>query len=491
MVDAFDQVGQPLERAGPLDQPVGHCRLGAQFRADPFAQEGLGLGPHVDVGVEIGRDAFLHHHRLLQQQQVRLDRHVEVAGDGEQPFEHPPDADVLDRQAPDRLSDGPQRGRELLGIVVRRHILRLEVNFRDARVIGGDQAVEDFGQPAPGARVDPSHDPEVDRRQPPVGKHEQIALVEVGMEEAVDHGLAQEGADEDSGERLRIVAGGDQVGAPGQLDPVDPLERQHPARGPLPVDLGDVEAALRDHILLQLAGAGALALKVELAPGPLAEMGDDGLGAKPFRLVPGMGLEVGGGPFIGFQRGGEGLLDAGAEDLDGDVPTIGGHRAVDLRDRGGADRHFVDRGEQAFDRAFERLLDRLADLREGSGREIVLQPHEVDRGLVADQVGAGGEGLAELDRSRAELAQRGGIIGLGRLMQAQARKAHDPAREGRGQGIALDPLQGAVTGERAAPAQDAEKVGDGGGHGKWRLIMPSTPTRCRRGRPSMSRCGCG
>ena len=88
--------------------------------------------------------------------------------------------------------------------------MRLEMDFGDAGVIAGDQAVEDFGEPHPRAAVDPAHDPEIDRADPPVGQCEQIALVEVGVEIAVDHRLAKEGADEDRGERLGVVAGGDQ-----------------------------------------------------------------------------------------------------------------------------------------------------------------------------------------------------------------------------------------------------------------------------------------
>ena len=185
----------------------------------------------------------------------------------------------------DRLAGGAQRGREFVDIVMRRHILRLEMDFGDAAVIAGDQPVEDFGQPHPRAAVDPAHDPEIDRRDPPVGKREQIALVEVGVEKAVDHRLAQEGADEDRGERLAVVAGGDQRVAVVELDPVEPFERQHPPRGAPPVDLGHVEAGLGDHILAQLGGRGGLALEVELARGPLPEMGDDQPRAQPLGLA--------------------------------------------------------------------------------------------------------------------------------------------------------------------------------------------------------------
>ena len=43
-----------------------------------------------------------------------------------------------------------------------------------------------------------------------VGQREQIALVHVGMEEALGDRLAQEGADQRAGERRQVVAGGDQ-----------------------------------------------------------------------------------------------------------------------------------------------------------------------------------------------------------------------------------------------------------------------------------------
>jgi hypothetical protein len=58
------------------------------------------------------------------------------------------------------------------------------MDFGDAAVIAGGQAVEDFGQPQPRLPVDPAHDAEIDRGDAAVGAHEQIALMHVGMEEA-------------------------------------------------------------------------------------------------------------------------------------------------------------------------------------------------------------------------------------------------------------------------------------------------------------------
>ena len=171
LVEPVDQLGDFLERADELDDPVGVISFRPELGAHPLADEGFGGFPHVDVGIERGGDALVHHHRLLQQQQVRLDLHVEIAGDREQAFEHSADRNLLDRKAADRLAGGPQGGREFLDIVVRRNILRFEVDFGDPAVIAGDQAVEDLRQPHPRPAIDPAHDPEVDRaRSCPSGR---------------------------------------------------------------------------------------------------------------------------------------------------------------------------------------------------------------------------------------------------------------------------------------------------------------------------------
>ena len=144
---------------------------------------------------------------------------------------------------------------------------------------------------------------------------------------------------------LAVLAGGDQRVAIVELDPVEPFERQHPARGSAPVDLGHVIAGLGDHILAQLGRRRGLALEVELARGPLAEMGDDQARAQPLGLAA-VALDMGGGPFIGLDRLGEFFLDVRAEHLDRDLAALGRDRAMDLGDRRGADRDFVELGNK-------------------------------------------------------------------------------------------------------------------------------------------------
>src|SRR3546814_9861824 len=71
--------------------------------------------------------------------------------------------------------------------------------------------------------------------------------MKIGVEEAVDHRLAQKGADEDSSEFLQVMAGVDQCLAVRELDAVDPFERHHAPGAAGPIDLGDVEADFRLH----------------------------------------------------------------------------------------------------------------------------------------------------------------------------------------------------------------------------------------------------
>ena len=93
---------------------------------------------------------------------MRLRRHVEIASDREQAFEHAADGDVLHREAADRLARSAQGGGEFLDAVMGRNILRLEMDFGDAAVIAGDEPVEDLGEPHARLPVDPAHDPEID-----------------------------------------------------------------------------------------------------------------------------------------------------------------------------------------------------------------------------------------------------------------------------------------------------------------------------------------
>ncbi len=96
---------------------------------------------------------------------------------------------------------------------------------------------------------------------------------------------------------------------------------------------------------------------------------------------------------------------------------------MDLRDGGGANRLRVDGREELLDRTAEAGFDGRLDGGEGLGREVVLELEQVHRRGFADEVGAGGERLAELDGGRADLLHGRGVIDLAGHAEAEARDA--------------------------------------------------------------------
>ena len=133
---------------------------------------------------------------------------------------------------------------------------------------------------------------------------------------------------------------------------------------------------------------------------------------------------------------------------------------MDLRDRGGADGDFIDSAEQCLDRRLESFFNRFLDRRKRRWRERILKPEEVGGGSLADEIGTRRERLAELDRGGTDRLQRGGIVGDFGLAESEARGAQQAADVGGGERIALDPLQRAVAGQRAAPAEKSPQMRD-------------------------------
>ena len=335
-----------------------------------------------------------------------------------------------------------------------RHILRLEMDLGDAAVVAGGQAVEDLGQPDARLLVDPAHDAEIDRDDRAVGLHEQIALVHVGVEIAGLDCLLEEGVDQPVGDRVQIMAGGDQRLAVRDLDAVDPVEGQHPPRSPVPVDRRDLVLVDLRHMLGKFRSAGGLAAQVQLAHRPAAEIGDDQLRAQALGLAA-EGLEMGRRPFVGLDILGEFLDDAGAQHLDRNILALERGRAMDLGDRGGADRIRVDMAVQFVQRLAEAELDFFANLAEGHRWQAVLQLQQIARGRFADHVGPGCQRLAELDRGRADRLQCGRIIGLFWLDRAEPRDTEQSPDLRRSCLVSFQIAQRAVPRERAAPFEQA------------------------------------
>src|SRR3546814_3494884 len=62
-------------------------------------------------------------------------------------FEHLPYAEFLYRLAAHRLAHRAQGGREFGHVMMRGHILGLEMDFRHAAIVAGEQPIKNFRQP--------------------------------------------------------------------------------------------------------------------------------------------------------------------------------------------------------------------------------------------------------------------------------------------------------------------------------------------------------
>ena len=150
--------------------------------------------------------------------------------------------------------------------------------------------------------------------------------------------------------------------------------------------------------------------------------------------------------------------------------------------RGGGDRR-AQVGEQALDRPTQRFLDLAPRLFQREGRQGVLQPAQVACELQAEDVGAGGQDLAQLDRHRPQMLKRlAQPLARPALTSVAAGQHLHRAGEGSGpdgqQGIGLARDQGVMTRQNPQPAQQAQKGRHrilhrhGGGRRRGRAIDP-------------------
>ena len=132
------------------------------------------------------------------------------------------------------------------------------------RVVAADEAVEDFGEIAPLRLAEPPHDAEIDGDDVAGRIDEEIALVHVGVEEAVAQRLAQERLHQPPGDERQVVAGGLQRLRVGELDALDPVEGQHVARRQVPFHRRHAEALVAGGELGHLGERGGLEAEVHL-----------------------------------------------------------------------------------------------------------------------------------------------------------------------------------------------------------------------------------
>ena len=218
---------------------------------------------------------------------------------------------------------------------------------------------------------------------------------------------------------------------------------------------------LEAHVQLQLHGAG------------------DGLDESA-RLKPAGGrhepLGHAGGKAKRVQPLGHPALDPGAQHLDRDLSPVVQMGGMGLGQRGGGDGG-LQVGKQALYRTAEGALDLHPGLIQRKGRQTVLEPPEVERELRAEDVGPGGQHLAQLDGGGSQtfegpaqpLSRTTDVRLLAREQVQQGRQRPQPGRQ---KGRDLARHQGVVPDQDPAPADQAQ----GRCHG---MAHRQGPGRCR------------
>ncbi len=95
-----------------------------------------------------------------------------------------------------------------------------------------------------------------------------------------------------------------------------------------------------------------------------------------------------------------------------------------LRDRCGAHRHFIEAAIDALQRPPKAQFDLRANGREGHGWQCVLQPQQIVRCLIPDQIGARRQCLPQLDGGRPDRLEGIGIARLFRDSRAYTRQPY-------------------------------------------------------------------
>ncbi len=183
---------------------------------------------------------------------------------------------------------------------------------------------------------------------------------------------------------------------------------------------------------------------------------------------------------------GEGPAIFGRSTLTATSAPSDGHGVVHLGDGGGGDRHVVEALEQRLHGLAEPGGDGGAGGRRGKRRQAILQRGEIAGDFLADEIGAGGEHLPELDEAGSQRVQRvrqalaracGGAGARPARHQPGERQQRPGARHARERKERVVAREGqrdpAEPDEIAAGAQGLE-------HSCLRAASPSAAPRCRR-----------
>ncbi len=202
---------------------------------DPSAHDRFGGRPHVELRIELSCHALDDDHCFLEHHQFDSGGHFEQGSNFEQERQDFRHRDLIGGAGVDRFADSPESLGEIFDPICVRHVAGLEMNLGNPQVVAANETVEDFSQESTLLAPQPTHDPKIHGDDMTFLVDEKIALMHIGVEEAVAQRCAQKCLNQSAGKGLRIKPKRDQTVRVGQGHPVDPFHRHHLAGGAAPV----------------------------------------------------------------------------------------------------------------------------------------------------------------------------------------------------------------------------------------------------------------
>ena len=291
--------------------------------------------------------------------------------------------------------------------------------------------------------------------------------------------MAQEALDHLAAERRQVVALGLERGAVVERRAVDPFEREHLARGAVPVDRRHAEILVLARVLRHLGERGRLQAEIHFDGDRTRQRRHRFDRAQPLRFQR-QAFRLARNVEESIEIDLEAALDAGTQDF-----HRHGFRAPPSASTSARCTCAMEAAATAGPKFGEHVLDRLV---EGCGdhgfrlalrkrRHLVLQAFQIARDLLADHVGPGGHELAELDVGGPQLGERGGepagaVFRRGTLEQAGERDGRFCRQRQRPR---VDQREHAFAREHKTGARETGEMGKAGDHNFQPECSATTP----------------
>ena len=245
------------------------------FRPDllvhPSHQKRFGRRPQIQIGLQLPPQPLDIQQRFLQQHQLRLDFDVKPPAHFKQPHQNQTEGNFGNRLVEHRLAHCAYRRFQLLRPRFGRHPARLDVRRGDTVVVAVEESQKVNRQITLVVIRQAADDAEIQRDIAVVGRHQNIARMHIGMEEAVAEHLREKSFHAVFRQLVQILPLRPQGGNIGNRRAVHPFDGQHVVAAIIVKHLRHNQHFAVFEIAAELAAIGRFAHQIQLVVQILVE----------------------------------------------------------------------------------------------------------------------------------------------------------------------------------------------------------------------------